>query len=473
MSNSDAIDHVIMVLFENRSFDHLLGWMSHPKYGGNPAIEGLAGDIDPATGELIPDAYRNPALLQTFRPFFAETDEPLASDLPHGRDEVKTQMAHSDVTGQYTMRGFAASYFHENPVQAGPFVTKPDCMRMLAPSAIPVTSFLARNYCVCDHWFTPIPTDTHPNRMMALAGYTEIEGTSSLEPDQYLMVDWAEDNGIPWRVYSDDFSFMMCMVTKGLKPPRGLGVLAQRAQPNGTYRSFSSFAHDYQFDDDFPAITFIEPAFSDDPFAMEPNDNHAPLPMGPGESFLLKLYNVFFGTPKARERFGRTLVVVYYDEHGGFFDHVPPLVLPTSSGRSGSSPIWGSFGTTGPRVPGIVISPRVNPGVFKGNLDHTSILRFLGERFGNGKEFSPEVTARHANVGAALRSLGDVVDRDSPRTVPQPPVVGALRSVSYPSGRPATTPGQQGFLQARQMFQKTATDALADAHPDHFFLTHK
>jgi phospholipase C len=462
MSNASSIDHVIMVVFENRSFDHLLGWMSHPKYGGSGAIEGLTGDLDAGTGELANPAYGNPALLKTFRPFFAEADETLATDLPHGRGEVHTQMAFTQVTNTFSMQGFAASYFHQNPMQAGPSATRPDCMRMLAPSAAPVTAFLARNYCVCDHWFTPIPTDTHPNRMMALAGYSEIEGTSSLEPDEDLVFDWAERKGIPWRVYSDDFSYMMCLGR------RGVDVLAQRAI-NGSYRSFSSFARDYQFETKFPAITLIEPAFSDDPFATEPNDNHPPLQMGPGESFLLKIYNVFFGTRLARERFAKTLLLVYYDEHGGFFDHVSPLAVATPSGRTGSKAKWPTFTTTGPRVPAIAVSPLIDPGVFKGNLDHTSVLRFLGERFARDGLYSAEVTARHATPGAELRSAGDVVNRATPRAVPSPPNFGGFASVSFPSGRAAITDGQLAFLHARMAAQQDSTADLAQAHPDHFF----
>jgi len=469
MSNSDAIDHVIMVIFENRSFDHLLGWMSHPRYGNNPQIDGLLGDIDAATNELTTESYRNPAILQTFRPFFVETDEPLAVDLPHGRDQVLTQLAYSQVTGAYSMRGFAASYFDQNPMQAGPNVTRPDCMRMLTPPAIPVTSFLAKNYRVCDRWFTSIPTDTHPNRMMALAGYSEIDGTKTLEPDQYLALDWAEDNKVPWRVYSDDFSFMMCMRNPTTGALRGLRVLKERLL-HGKYRGFSSFAHDFQYDADFPALTLIEPAFSDDPFSMEPNDNHPPLPMGPGESFLLKIYNAFFGTDLARERFNRTAVVVYYDEHGGFFDHVPPLKLVTASGRANTNTKWTSFTTSGPRVPAIVISPLVDAGVYKGNLDHTSVLRFLGERFGPKGEFSAEVTARHASPFAALRSLGDVFDRSYARTPPPPPTVGGLATMSYPNGRPATTDAQRMFLEARQQLHLDQPDAMAAHFPDGYFV---
>lgn len=469
MSNSDAIEHVIMVLLENRSFDHLLGWMSHPNYGADSRVEGLTGNVDPATGELLAEAYQNPALLQTFRPFFVDVDQPLAGDLPHGRDEVTRQIGLSPVTGTSSMRGFAASYFHENPVQAGPFVTKPDCMRMMTPKAIPVTAFLAQNFMVCDHWFCAIPTDTHPNRMMALSGYTEIEGTSSLEPDQYLVVDWAEENKVPWRVYSDDFSFMMCLENKTTGALRGLEVLKERAT-NGKYRGFSSFAHDFQYDADFPKVTLIEPAYSDDPLAMEPNDNHPPLPMGPGEAFLLKIYNAFFGTDLARERFNKTLMLVYYDEHGGFFDHVPPIKVLTPSGRAGTGTKWLSFSTTGPRVPAIVISPLVSPGVFKKNMDHTSALRFLADRFTPTKPFSAEVAARHApRTADGLVSLGDAIDRSSPRAVPAPPSVGMLTTASFPNGRPVVTPGQEAFMNARKRFHDEAHDEVAATHPETYF----
>jgi phospholipase C len=459
-AKAHAIEHVIMVVFENRSFDHVLGWMSHPSYGNDPRIEGLTGPID-ANRTLLNPQYGNPALMQTFRPFFVEADEQLQTDLPHGRVEVSTQLDHSPATGGFAMRGFAASYFHENPTQAGPNASRPDPMRMLTPPAIPVTSYLAQNFMVCDHWFTPIATDTHPNRMMAIAGYSEIEGTSSLEPDQFIFSDWADANGKEWRVYSDGFSFMSLM---GKRLP---DFVVERAKGDGRYRAFSAFAHDYQFDAAFPTVTMIEPAFSDDPFATEPNDNHPPLQMGPGEALLLKVYNALTGTAVARERFAKTLVVVYYDEHGGFYDHIPPLEITTPSGRLGSPKQWQSFSSTGPRVPAIVLSPRVSAGVFKGNLDHTSVLRFLGERFGKDGTYTPEVTARHAS-GVLLHSLGDVVDLDQPRSIPSPPAVGHLPTISRPGGGPVKSAAQQGFQDARE--QASQIPGIEDADPDHFFV---
>ena len=449
------IEHIILVIFENRSFDHLLGWMSHPRHGGNSAIEGLVGAVDPATDELTEARYRNPAIGQTFRPFFAAKDE-FGVDLPHGREEVTRQMAFTNVTNTFSMKGFAASYYHVNQGLAGPFAAKPDCMRMLSPAAAPVTAFLAQNFKVCDHWFTPIPAGTHPNRVMALAGETQIDDNGVLIPDHDLLFDWAQRNDIPWRVYSDGFSFMMTM--------RSSTVLAQRSH----YRDFDLFARDYQFDAEFPSITLIEPSYLDDPFASRPNDNHPPLAVDAGEAFLLQIYKTFFGTPLAQERFKKTALVIYYDEHGGLFDHVPPLTVRTP-GRDPDRPSWPAFTTTGPRVPAIIVSPLVDPGVFKGNLDHTSVLRFLADCFTPGKFYSSAVDARHRTASAQLRSVADAIDRSTPRTLPVPPDFGSFATVTFPAARPVVTEGQTVFLNARVAAHTSHHDELMDSQPWSFF----
>src|SRR2546426_6398995 len=87
-----AVDTIVLVMLENRSFDHLLGWMSLPPYGNRTDIEGLKGRIDSTTRELTNPAYRNRARNQVWRPYMAEKDVCLASDLPHGRNGVRMQM---------------------------------------------------------------------------------------------------------------------------------------------------------------------------------------------------------------------------------------------------------------------------------------------------------------------------------------------------------------------------------------------
>lgn len=110
-------------------------------------------------------------------------------------------------------------------------------------------------------------------------------------------------------------------------------------------------------------------------------------------------------------------MLVTYDEHGGFYDHVPPLDIPAPVAGHGTTPV---FHTTGVRVPGFVISPLVEPGsVFRGALDHTSILQFIAEKFGNGFYSVPVY-----NRQPALSKLAAALTRASPRAERiEPPVV--------------------------------------------------
>jgi len=168
--------------------------MSLAPYGQRTEIEGLKGGIDPATQELTEPAYGNRARLRTWPPFIVDRDVQLATDLPHGRDSVRAQMNYvlpgylADAkTGEkykqegFMMDGFADSHFTEHPA---PWGARPDSMMIFPPHLVPATSFLTKAFMVCDHWFCPIPTDTHPNRLMSLAGYTKIDQTHGKPPDQ-------------------------------------------------------------------------------------------------------------------------------------------------------------------------------------------------------------------------------------------------------------------------------------------------
>ena len=456
----DGIDHVILVIFENRSFDHVLGWMRHPSYDGNTKIEGLVGDVDAATGSIENDDYENDGLGYPFQPFFAAADTPFTTDLPHGRSEVTTQMAWDRVHQEWTMRGFASSYFHENSKTGIANPAVPDCMRMLAPTAAPMTAFLARNYCVCDHWFTPIPTDTHPNRFMALAGYSKIDNTQGgfPEPDHDLVFDWATNNNVSWRVYSQGFSFVSLILNR----------LATTLTDPDHFRRFGQFAADFQSDGPFPSLVLLEPEFADDPFASAPNDNHPPFPISPGEGFLFQVYQALCGTAAGRKRWQRTMLVVYYDEHGGFFDHVKPLEVQTPCGLDPGQKPWDTFMTTGPRVPAIVASPLVAPGsVFKENLDHTSVLRFLAEKFTPGAGYSDRVNARHQD--GILKSLAGVLTLDQARDTPDPPRLGPFPTLAFPGPRPAKSDAEKMFAAARAEAHAKYPAALASMHPESFF----
>ena len=135
-------------------------------------------------------------------------------------------------------------------------------------------------------------------------------------------------------------------------------------------------------------MIFIEPEYTDGPHA-DPNDDHPTTGQAKGQAFLAEIYDTLISNSA---RWQRTMLIVTYDEHGGFFDHVAPLSIPTDARGF-------QFNTTGVRVPAFVVSPQVAPGsVFSGHLDHTSILQLLADRFNPGQDYSAAVGARQPDL---------------------------------------------------------------------------
>src|SRR2546428_11604360 len=296
----------------------------------------------------------------------AEKDVCLASDLPPGQSGFGMQMHNvlpgylADVqTGEKYDRegsgreGFADALYEE-PKRLK-WVSCPDSMMMMPPELIPATAFLAREFMVCDHWFSPIPTDTHPNRFMSLCGYTKIDETGGIPPDHESVLDWCDGQNLRWRVYHEAFSFVTLFT---VRRPHSLELAPEH------FRNVSELAHDFQRESaaTFPHFVIVEPSYADDQyFAWKATDNHPPNPMGPGEGFLADVYRAVTSNP---ERWKRTVMIVVYDEHGGLFDHVPPVPVrhpgPRAQDELGATKA--DFLTSGPPVPAIIRSPPVAPG---------------------------------------------------------------------------------------------------------------
>jgi len=434
---------IAILMLENRSFDHLF---SHLSLAGHP-VDGLKGTIN-ADGRVMNDAYANGFEGRAYYPF-RMADGKLPADPPHGRDEVQTQFAVNPVTGRLTMRGFVKAYY--TPGMPNRTQT-PEVMGFLAAEDAPISSFLAREYGVCDRWFAPIPANTHPNRMFALSGYTKIDRIAKIPiiPGQTTMLDWLSARNVRWRVYRNGLSFFMLM-------PQYLDNVAL----GDGFRSVSHLEEDILNEPDatYPEVMLIEPAYFDSPVDLEdaPNDNHPPLPLAPGEAYLKRIYDALTANP---QRWASTLFIVTYDEHGGFYDHVPPPLVPAPVpvGASYQQP----FKSTGVRVPAMAISPFVPRGsVCSQTLDHTSILQLLAERFdAGGGGYSPEGNARRsAGIQSASVVLGDQARPDVPPTPAAPAVPGGL----VKSVRPATTPLQVAFADAAKKL--AANPASAATHP--------
>ncbi len=173
MTDLSLIDTIVIVMLENRSFDHMLGHLSLPKHANGSTVEGLKAPLKRVE-------YENLHGGEPFYPFEMR-DGALASDLPHERSEVESTLGLSAVTGRFSMSGFVSAYFAKTPVNR---TTKPDPMGFLTAVDVPITRFFADNYCVCDHWFAPLPTSTQPNRIMALTGTTRIDHTRTVSSHQ-------------------------------------------------------------------------------------------------------------------------------------------------------------------------------------------------------------------------------------------------------------------------------------------------
>lgn len=270
---------------------------------------------------------------------------------------------------------------------------------------LPTNHFFTQNFTVCDRWFASLPAGTQPNRLMAMSGQSLIDTNRDLLPDQLLVYDWLTQRGVRWRVYSEGIPFFILMRSQRK------AILEGR-----NFRKFDNLAYDVvnEAEGTFPQVIFVEPRYTNAPHVETPHDDHAPSAVDGGQRFLMEVYAALTANPA---RWGKTVMIVAYDEHGGFFDHVSPpnVQTPAPNGE------YATFLSTDVRVPAFVASPFVEPrSVFHESLDHTSILQFLGERFGGG-HYSAEVDGRMA---AGLESVSATLTlEDARQDIPSPPAV--------------------------------------------------
>jgi len=266
----------------------------------------------------------------------------------------------------------------------------------LRPADLPTTSALADQYTVCDRWFSCVPTSTAPNRLMAMCGTTALRDTRTFLPEQTTVYDWLHDRGVRWRVYSAGVPFFALML-------RVLG----RWLLTHHFRRLGDLARDLATEapGDRPEVIFIEPEYYDSPvYFHRPCDNHPPLGMAAGEAFVAQVYQTLAQSPL----WNRSVFVLTYDEHGGFFDHVAPLPVRFRH------PLGVAFDTTGLRTPTLVAGPFARRGASHALLDNTSILQLIAERFGrDGESYSPEVEGRRRQGIASVSSILDAAAQNT------------------------------------------------------------
>ncbi len=426
----EQIEHFFIVMMENRSFDHMLGYLSLPPH--NAPVKG----IKQAWQAEYHNVFEGVLYMPQHR-----TDPAVPVDPPHERKDMAIQIG-----DPVAMDGFVRSY------ASGPRVQPRDygaVMGFYTQAELPTMHFLAQNYVVCDNWFASLPTSTQPNRLMAMSGYAMRDFTSAwpLLDDQEMVYDWFDRNNVSWRVYSEALPFFTLMPKvrnkiffgDSQRQFRGFGLLKKDLITSSA--------------SDFPQVTFIEPNYTC-LHLDSGDDDHPVTAVTAGQSFLWRVYDAVTSNPDV---WSRSLLVITYDEHGGFCDHVRPVEFNTPQAHGEQ---YTQFVTSGLRVPALLVSPFVDAGVpYSGKLDHTSILKLLAERFTPSQAYSGDVAAR-----TPFRSLSDALTRTTPR--PQlpdaPPHLGIVQPANIPP-TPYTadlSPNGRAFHNALSEIRRTDADAI-------------
>jgi phospholipase C len=248
-------------------------------------------------------------------------------------------------------------------------------MGCLDPDLLPATSALARNFVVCDHWFSSVPGPTWPNRFFVHAGTAGGHLVTPETPGQLASQFWGSayrmrcifenlmDRGYTWKVYFDDYAQAYAL--------RNLHAHVDR------FQKFEQFAVDVQAGA-LPTYSFIEPRSFSGP-GYPANDQHPPHHLLDGERLIANVYDTLRGEEAI---WRRCLLVLLYDEHGGFYDHVtPPRAVPPDARVA--APSGFRFDRLGVRVPALLVSPWVAGGQADHTVyDHTSLPATLKKMLG-------------------------------------------------------------------------------------------
>ncbi len=446
-TRDNALDHVVVIVFENRSFDNLLGRLYEP--GEVRSFEGVLGkelsNPIPAWAENGADRtvvpYGVAANLDTPNPDPGEEYQHVNTQLfgtidpPLNRCELADKMvAPYNVPGSPvpvpTMDGFVADYISAFTAEIGRQPTYVEYSQIMAgytPEQLPVVSALARGFATFDHWFCEVPSQTFPNRSFFHAATSSGFVVNMDPPDSFPVRNTAEtlferleSKGLTWRVYCDPPSHISFT---------GL-VHAARLYP----RFAENFVTTDRFLEDaadgaLPTYSFVEPNMWHGHNDMHPAFNallpglkiDAPESVVGGEALLAKIYNAVRSASSSRgSNAYNTLLMVNFDEHGGTFDHVPPPPAPPPDPAARVGQLGFRFDRSGVRVPALAISAWIpEHTVVNDEYRNTSIIRTMRERWTLGAPFSAR-DAIAANIAPTL-SLDKPRDpKDWPDVVAQP-----------------------------------------------------
>jgi phospholipase C len=431
-SPESALDHVVVVMFENRSFDNLLGRLYEP--GEVESFEGVTGkDLSNPIPEWA-EHGANEAVSYGVAPNMNTPWPDPGEEYPHINtqlfgmlDEANRGVLQPEETfnapdypnQQPTMDGFVTDYISTFSAEMGRQPTHDEYAQFMTgytPEQMPVMSALAGGFATFDHWFCDVPSCTFPNRSFFHAGTSSGYVVNMTPPESFIahnsaetLFDRLDGQGLTWRIYCDPPSHYS--LTGLIHAPRLRGKFAT-----------NFFSTDQFFEDaekgELPTYSFVEPQI----IGHAHNDMHPaysmltpglnwdpPSAIVGGEDLLARLYSAIrsSSSPTGSNHLNTTLLVTF-DEHGGTYDHIAP---PAATPPDASAPA-GQFGFTfdrsGVRIPTLAISAWIpERTVLNDEYRATSLIATMRERWNLGAPFTER--------DATARSFSSIFTLEKPR----------------------------------------------------------
>lgn len=392
------IDHFVVLMLENRSFDHMLGWLKQQ----DPRIEGLTGT---ETNPVDPNNPAGPTIQVTDTADYTDPD----IDPGHHLDDTNEQLFGSKAVPQGALpsnTGFVANYAAKRQKSGQNGASAGLVMHGFTPAKLLVLSTLGREFAICDRWFASVPGPTWPNRFFVHCGWSggHYDHKMRLYNMRTIYEELASKKRT-WGIYLGGRIGQSMLLFRLTDPAR-----AKNVEPIGRFFWRAE-------KDKLPNYSFIEPDY----FGVNANDQHPPHDVRLGETLVAQVYEALRQSPA----WDRLLLIITYDEHGGLFDHVAPPAggqfIPHKKHDKGFD-----FSRLGIRVPAVLVSPYIAKGTVDHTVyDHTSILATVGKRFEVKKPLSQRVA--NGNTFEGVLSL-DSPRTDAPAKVTVPLLVAARRA---------------------------------------------
>jgi phospholipase C len=480
MGNLDNIEHIVVLMMENRSFDNILGFLypgNSNFYGvdtsmSNPYVDGSIVHVAAGTDMTAPFPDPNEPYQYVYRQMFNESPKmpiPNTTEMP-SMDGFVIDYADAIETAN------AKAAAKHKPI----FTTSPDViMNCFAPESLPVINGLAKAYAVCDNWFSSVPTQTFPNRSFIHAATSSGNVYNTWSTGNHIwdvgifinktptIYNLLEENRTSWKIYHGG-PLLLCNTL----------IIQEKLWEYAFTDHFAPYSqaglfHEHTFLTDIdnqtlPSYSFIEPNMVCSSKYGAENDMHPawavydtgnPTNVLYGDQLIYDIYMKIFSS---EYYWDKTLFVITFDEHGGTFDHFPvkpsPLAvspdgvtIPYTNGRNGGSGF--NFERFGVRVPAVLVSPWIAANTISHTpYDHTSVIKTVSNKWLGGQN----LTARDKIANDVSDVITDTLRGDTVTVKPiTPPEFTGCHSQEL-------SPLQRDLLAASAYFIANTTNRLID-----------